>query len=134
MLNDLSQKVKKETHLFLGILRFKKLKNGIYYSKIEPDNNITMLIADHFAKRMADQPWIIHDAKRNIFALYNTKQVVFAMEQEINISSDICDDRKFETLWKNYFHAIAIESRKNLRLQKSFMPRRYWKNMPEKQL
>ncbi len=134
MLNDLSQKVKKETHLFLGILRFKKLKNGIYYSKIEPDNNITILIADHFAKRMADQPWIIHDAKRNIFALYNTKQVVFAMEQEINISSDICDDRKFETLWKNYFHAIAIESRKNLRLQKSFMPRRYWKNMPEKQL
>ncbi|MGI6049905.1 MAG: TIGR03915 family putative DNA repair protein [Acetivibrionales bacterium] len=134
MVNDLSQKVFQEYHLFLGILRFKKLKNGIYYSKIEPDNNIIMLLTVHFAERMADQPWIIHDARRNISALYNTEEVVYTMQKEIRISEDICEDSVFETLWKNYFQSIAIESRKNLRLQRSFMPRRYWKNLPEKQL
>lgn len=133
LVHDLYQKVEKESHLFLGILRFKKLYTGIYYSRIEPDNNITMLITDHFVQRLSDQPWIIHDAKREIYALYDTNQVVFT-KQSINISMDKCDDAGFELLWKKYFQAIAIENRKNLRLQKQFMPRRYWKNITEKQL
>ena len=131
-LNDLSMKVSKEVHLFTGILRFNKLKNGIYYARIEPDNNIVMLIADHFADRLSDQPWIIHDAKRDFSALFDTKQVVYTSEK-ITIPADYKDDREFEMLWKKYFKAIAIESRINPKLQRSFMPVRYWKNLTEKQ-
>lgn len=132
MVHDLAQEVSKEIHLFLGILRFKKLYNGVYYSKIEPDNNIVMLLVEHFVKRLSNQPWIIHDAKRNIYAFYNTDQVVFSNES-IDIPIDNWDDKEFELLWQRYFKAIAIESRINPRLQKQFMPRRYWKNMTEKQ-
>ncbi len=130
--NDMSKKVFSEVHLFLGILRFKRLKNGLYYARMEPDNNITMLISNHFADRLSDQPWIIHDAKRDIFALYDTEQVVFSNEP-IPIHEDQRDDEAFEKLWKRYFKSIAIESRINPRLQKQFMPRRYWKNLIEKQ-
>ncbi len=130
--NDMSRKVFSEVHLFLGILRFKRLKNGLYYARMEPDNNITMLISNHFADRLSDQPWIIHDAKRDIFALYDTEQVVFSNEP-IPIHEDQRDDEAFEKLWKRYFKSIAIESRINPRLQKQFMPRRYWKNLVEKQ-
>lgn len=130
LVNDLAHKVAFESHRFLGILRFKKLKNGLYYSRIEPDNNITMLIAEHFAQRMSDQSWIIHDAKRNVYALYDTNEIVFTNE-EIPITSDGIVDTMFEQLWKNYFKTIAIESRKNPRLQRQYMPRRYWKNLTE---
>lgn len=133
MINDLSMKVSREVHLFTGILRFNRLKNGIYYARIEPDNNIVMLMAGHFAERLSDQPWIIHDAKRNFSALFDTNQVVFTTEN-ITIPENSKDDSEFETLWKKYFRAIAIESRINPRLQKSFMPVRYWRNLTEKQL
>ncbi len=131
MVHDLAYKVFSEAHGFLGILRFKKLNSGLYYSKIEPDNNITMIITEHFAERLADQPWIIHDVKRNIFALYDTNQVVF-IKENILIPIDDGDDSIIEQLWKNYFKTIAIESRKNPKLQKQYLPRRYWKNLTEK--
>lgn len=127
---DMSHRVMGETHRFLGLVRFKKLKNGIYYAKIEPDNNITMLLSNHFADRLNDQPWIIHDAKRNLYALYNTEQVVFSNES-LPINDDELDE-EFERLWRKYFQAITIESRKNPKLQRSFMPKKYWKNLPEK--
>lgn len=133
MVNDLCLKVSKEVHLFLGILRFNKLKNGIYYARIEPDNNIVMLIAGHFADRLSDQPWIIHDIKRNFSALFDTNQVVFSTDN-ISIPADYEGDGEFEALWKRYFKAIAIESRINPKLQRSFMPVRYWRNLTEKQL
>lgn len=128
--HDMSSRVLNEVHLFLGILRFRKLKNGIYYSKIEPDGNIITLLAEHFTERLSDQPWIIHDAKRDICALYNTVEVVFT-DDPINLNEDFQDE--FESMWKRYFKAIAIESRKNPRLQRQYMPRRYWKNLIEKQ-
>jgi probable DNA metabolism protein len=130
--HDLAYKVSGEVHRFLGILRFKKLNSGLYYSKIEPDNNITMLIAEHFKERLSDQPWIIHDAKRNVFALYDTNQVIFTKE-DISVYTDNGADETFEELWKSYFKAIAIENRKNPKLQKQFLPRRYWKNLTEMQ-
>ncbi|NLX63679.1 MAG: DNA metabolism protein [Clostridiaceae bacterium] len=130
LVNDLAGKVSLEAHRFLGILRFKKLANGLYYARIEPDYNITMLIAEHFKNRFSDQPWIIHDAKRNIFALFDTNQVIF-INEDIKINTDHDKDVVFEELWKNYFKAISIEDRKNPGLQKRFLPRQYWRNLTE---
>ena len=132
LVNGLADKVSFEVHRFMGILRFKKLTNGLYYAKIEPDNNITMLIANHFRDRFSDQPWIIHDAKRNIFVLYDTNQVII-IKEDIKIHSNNDEDKIFEELWKNYFKAISIDDRRNPRLQKQYLPRRYWRNLTEMQ-
>jgi probable DNA metabolism protein len=129
-INDMSQKVMKEVHLFVGILRFKKLGNGIFYAKYEPDNDITALISDHFVDRLSDQPWIIHDAKRDVYALYNTCEMI-VYNEHIPIPEN-APDEEFEMLWKRYFKSITIESRKNLKLQRQFMPKRYWNNLIEK--
>jgi probable DNA metabolism protein len=131
--HDLSCKVLTECHLFLGMLRFRKAKSGIFYAGYEPDNNITMLLTDHFAERLSDQPWIIHDQRRDIFALFNTEEVIFSTGLSPSII-EADDEEEFEALWKRYFKSIAIESRRNLKLQRSFMPRRYWKHLIEKQL
>ena len=128
---DLNNRVAAESHLFLGLLRFKKLRSGIFYASYEPDNNITQLITDHFARRLAGQAWIIHDKKRDIFALYNGEEVIFT--SGLSDLEHLACEEEYEELWKRYFATIAIESRKNPKLQRSFMPYRYWKNLVEKQ-
>ncbi|MFP4015741.1 MAG: TIGR03915 family putative DNA repair protein [Halanaerobiales bacterium] len=127
-----SSRVSKEKHLLLGLLRFKEIKNGVYYAPFEPDYNITSLIAPHFSKRLSDQDWIIHDRKRKIAAIYNKEEwVITEMDnpEKIIISED---EEFYQQLWKGFYKNIAIEERKNSTLQRQFMPKRYWKYLIEK--
>ncbi|ETI99568.1 MAG: hypothetical protein Q611_LSC00264G0001, partial [Leuconostoc sp. DORA_2] len=38
---------------------------------------------------------------------------------------------EYSSLWKCYFKSTTIEERKNLRLQRQMMPKRYWKHIFE---
>jgi probable DNA metabolism protein len=128
-----SRKVKSESHRMLGILRFELLENNIYYANIEPDHNIITFISPHFKERFSDQNWVIHDTRRNLAALYNTDRMLISYMDMTNIPNRHADEIKFQALWKNYFNHIAIKSRINLKLQKQFIPKRYWKHLTEKQ-
>lgn len=131
---DIVRRVSFEVHRFTGLLRFSELSGGIYYAKIEPDNNITMLLAPHFKDRFKDQRWIIHDTKRNIAALYNLKDFIIT-DSIIDIPLSLSKKEEFfQSLWKEYFKSISIKERTNPRLQKNHMPIRYWKNLIEKRL
>lgn len=131
---EIARRVSFEVHRFTGLLRFSELNNGIYYAKIEPDNNIIMLLAPHFKDRFKDQRWVIHDTKRNIAALYNLKDFIITdslSDIPLSLSSR---EEFFQSMWKEYFKSISIEERINPRLQKNHMPIRYWKNLMEKSL
>lgn len=131
-LNRISRRVNKEKHLILGLLRFKKLCGDIFYAPFEPDFNILALIAPHFARRLSDQRWIIHDRKRCLATVYNRKEwVLTEMKEPINIQYSE-DESYYQQLWQGFFNSIAIENRKNPRLQRQFMPKRYWKYLVEK--
>jgi probable DNA metabolism protein len=126
------QKVTKEKHLMLGLVRFRKLGDNLYYAPITPDYQILGLLAPHFAKRMADQNWIIHDTGRNMAAVYNQKEWMLT-EMMLEKSVDIIEEERFyQQLWQQYFKSIAIKNRINPKLQKRYMPRRYWQNLVEK--
>lgn len=128
-----ARKVGSECHRLLGLLRFELLENNIYYAKIQPDHNIITYISPHFKERFADQNWIIHDTKRNLASLYNTERMVISYMDLSNIPELHSDEIRFQDLWKNYYKHIAIKERYNPKLQKNFMPKRYWKNLTEKQ-
>lgn len=131
-LHKIVQRVGTERHRMLGLLRFSECRDGIYYSQIEPDHNILQLLAPHFANRMADQNWIIHDMKRGIAAIYNMKNWILT-ELELRSLPDMSSREAFyQSLWKQYFMSISIESRTNLKLQVQHMPRRYWSHLVEK--
>ncbi|MFW6306301.1 MAG: TIGR03915 family putative DNA repair protein [Bacillota bacterium] len=131
-LNKISSKVSKEKHLILGLLRFKKIKGDIYYAPVEPDYNIISLIAPHFAKRMADQNWIIHDCKRLTAAVFNQEEWILT-EMKKHEELDYTEEETFyQKLWQGFYDNIAIENRRNPRLQRQYMPRRYWKYLVEK--
>jgi probable DNA metabolism protein len=131
IVHEQSRRVSRETHRMTGLIRFIRSSSGIYYAKYEPDHNITMFLAPHFADRLADQSWIIHDIRRGIAALYNKKEWILTDSVPAALASwTDCDDA-FEDIWRTYHRQIAITERTNPRLQKNLMPLRYWKHLTE---
>ncbi|MCQ4924329.1 TIGR03915 family putative DNA repair protein [Tissierella carlieri] len=131
-MDNINYKVGMEKHRMLGLIRFKQLENGILYSSVEPDYNIVGLLAPHFASRMRNENWAIHDVKRGIGVLYNKKEWVI---KDIEVTDSLMikeDEEEYQELWKAYFKSIAIQSRINPKLQKRNMPMRYWKHLVEK--
>jgi len=128
---DIVRKVKNEYRRLLGLVRFRLVENGLYYASIDPDHNIISLIAPHFARRMADQNWIIHDTGRKLAVVYDKKSWKHVEIEIINNPENSHQETFYRELWKNYFKNITISERKNPKLQKQFLPKRYWKNLTE---
>lgn len=130
-LDLIERRVSLEAHRFTGFVRFSLINNKFLYSSIEPDNNILELISPHFESRFRNEYWIIHDVKRNIASVYNKNfWEITEMNSEIyNSLKDYNDE--FEDLWQNYFISTSIKERTNLKLQKQFMPKRYWNSLTE---
>lgn len=126
----LNKKVCSERHKFYGLVRFKKTKDFLF-SIIEPTHNIIPIIGNHFAKRFSQENWFIYDLKREILVMYDKKNLkLFSISKDkIKPLLDYKDD--FESLWKTYHKTLSIESRKNKRCQRNFMPKKYWKHLSE---
>lgn len=131
-MNDITGRVTGEVHRLKGFLRFMENEQGVLYAPYSPDNNITDLIAPHFAERFKNQRFVIHDIKRKIAAMYDGEQIIitYADSAEIYLSEY---EKYFEDLWKQYYKSVNIESRPHERQMKGYMPVRYWKFLPEKQ-
>ncbi|MFA9424428.1 MAG: TIGR03915 family putative DNA repair protein, partial [Sedimentibacter sp.] len=129
-INQLYIKVSREEHKFIGILRFAEL-GGILYSKFSPDNDLILLLVEHFADRYKYEKFIIHDERRNKAVFYANG--LWEVKENINFENIEYkqDEIKFQNLWKQYFTHIAIDVRTNTNLQFQFVPARYRKNMIE---
>jgi probable DNA metabolism protein len=138
----LAQKVNRECQRMLMFLRFQRTADGIYVAVFDPMYDVIPLQINHFTARFADQPWIIFDTRRN-YGFYFDKQEVTRITFEEDespfdssgkISVDVLDKDEilFQQLWKKYFDSICIKERKNLKLHKQMLPKRFWKYMPEK--
>lgn len=129
--HDIIMRIMNEIHRFKGFIRFSESKDGFLYAHYEPDNDITELLMPHFCARLKT-PFIIHDTKRNIIGLSDgIKYKVIQNDGRIDIYlSDY--ETEFLKLWKTYYKSVNIESRKNERTMLNFLPKRYWKNLPEK--
>jgi len=126
------KKVSHEKHRMLGFIRFRKIKGNIYYAPIEPDYNIVGLLAPHFVRRFSDQYFVIHDVRRNSAVVYNRREWIiseFTANQVIVLDND---EQNIQNLWKQFFDSITIKDKINPKLQKQFMPKRYWKHLIEK--
>ncbi|MDD3705074.1 MAG: TIGR03915 family putative DNA repair protein [Clostridiaceae bacterium] len=130
-INRLVTKVTREKHLLSGIIRFRLLQNNIYYAPIEPQYNTTCLLGKHFAERMSDQIFVIHDVKRSYGVFYDKNKWFMS---DISIKEDIVfheNELFYQELWKHYFDYTTIKSRINPKLQSNHMPKRYWKYLIE---
>ncbi len=136
----LREKVAKEVCRFKGVIRFREIEPGFFYAPIEPDHQVTPLLAEHFRKRFADQRWFIHDRRRNCGILYDRNEVRFLKGIELKPeledftaepSSFSKEENDWQNLWNVYFKSIEIKERSNPKLQKQHLPARYWKYLVE---
>jgi probable DNA metabolism protein len=154
-----AQKVAYEVHRFHGFLRFRHIRvhspacscanacaracdGELYYAPIEPDHNILALLVPHFTARFANQKWFIHDRRRNLGAYYDGQEC--RMVNDVAINDELAaalqgkrtgiegeEEIRCRELWQEYFTAIALEERRNEKLQRQHMPVRYWKYLTE---
>lgn len=125
--SELIYKIKHEIHRYTGFIRFQKTVEGIYYANFLPDNNICDLLLPHFIKRYNSMPMILHDLKYDVLSAYNGKESKIVNKKLPPLK---VDDSVIE-LFKKYYKSVNIESRRNLKLQRNYMPKRYAKFMPE---
>lgn len=130
-IDKLYKRVSNERHRLLGLARFKELENGIFYAQLEPDYNIVSLLAPHFASRLKNEKWIIHDIKRAIAVFYNKEEWVIRNIKEPGYFVISESEEDYQDMWREYYKHIAIGNRKNTRQKKAYMPTRYWKNLVE---
>lgn len=138
----MARQVKREAHLFLGLVRFEKSSDDIFFAPVEPDHDILDMIAGHFKSRFKTQKWVIYDTGRNYGIFYDLdiiNRVTFEnLQMEENTgklkgSAATDKDDYFRRLWKKYYQSVNIQARENHKQLLRMMPRKYWKYLPEKQ-
>ena len=136
LFNELLKNYHRECHAYKGLLRFKEI-NDFLYAELEPRNDILENITIHFKKRMPNEKFIILDKNRKKASLYYGEKLIYKEVNDIiNFNTLMINeesrDEFFEKCWKTFYDTVAIDERKNQKLMKNNMPKRYWKYLTER--
>ena len=129
-MNKLVKQVLNECHRYLGLLRFKEMKDGTMFSTIEPKNNVLPILISHFKNRMKREKFAIFDKRRKMISYYdgNKVEIFFVESLEIEWSDE---EVEYSELWKTFHKSSSIQERENKKLQQSNIPKYYWKHLIE---
>ena len=123
--------VARESHLLNGFCRFVETTQGVLYSPITPRNDVLPIIVNHFSQRLMGLPWIIHDKHRNRAAVYDGNNYT-TCSVPANATIEYANtELETQELWVKFFNALAIDARKNPKLQRQMLPLYFRKNMTE---
>ncbi|MEG2700661.1 MAG: TIGR03915 family putative DNA repair protein [Hungatella sp.] len=131
----MGRSVGNEAHLLTGFVRFAEMEEGFLLGKIEPKNDVLMLLAPHFADRLSGENWVLYDVGREKAAVHpaDGSWVVARMDsaewrERLKRGND---EALYENLWKAFHRTIAIRERSNPVCQRTHLPLRYRSNMTE---
>ena len=131
----LNHKTSWELERFLGILRFSVVYNEnnheVLYAPFAPNADLIQLMMPHFLNRYRREAFVIHDLKREKAAFSSGGCWVMRPLPKSFAPSVTKDEEAYRNLWKDYFSAASIKERTNHKLQKQFIPRRYWQHLTE---
>lgn len=127
-------KVWHEMHRFFGFVRFREVGGGILFSKIAPENDILTMLAPHFENRFPNEAWMLFDESRGK-VLVHRKGEKCVLHTGVFLSGqyrEALEEREmYEDLWRTFCAGITIEERKNEKLQKHLVPKKFRENMTE---
>lgn len=126
---ELSRTVSNEAHFYIELVRFRELANGVLFSEIEPKSQVLTCIADHFADRFPLENWMIYDRTHQLYLVHEVHKQWFLL-QGVELNEELTHqlseaEAGYADLWKSFCKTIAIEERKNLKLQRNHLPLRY---------
>jgi len=137
-------------HAYLGLLRFRQVSPELYLADFSPDFHLMPLVLPHFCERLPDQPFVIRDLKRDLTALHvpgRTVRIFVMAPPGIHDEPPAFADRAlpapttsdpsasgdpFDALWRRYLERLTIPERRNIKLQRANMPKKYWKYLTER--
>jgi probable DNA metabolism protein len=126
---EASYRVGHEIDRLRGFLRFMPDEGGLYTARCSPDHFVLPALGEHFHRRFGNRPWLIIDEKRGLgLSCFPGESPRL---QNISPRGFLPGSDEWEGLWRHYHKTINNESRNNPALQRRFMPRRYWKYLPE---
>lgn len=124
-------KVRREAHRLLGLVRFGRTAEGLYYAPLEPDHFVLPLLGAHFAARLGNERWLIHDRRRGCGLLGDGRHWTLATLEQHAEPQHTADEEYWQGLWKTFFRHIAVAERSNPQQQRQCMPMKYWKYLVE---
>ena len=119
-----------EAHLLTGFVRFTDY-GGSLVSTITPKNFILPFIAEHFCARFSQERFVIYDKNHKAALIHQDRRREIISLDEMPFPEADETEERYRTLWKKFYHTIAIEARTNPRCRMTHMPKRYWENMTE---
>lgn len=128
---EMERSVRNEKHQWQQFLRFEQVEGGVYVARCDPKANVVTLLMDWFAARFNTQSFVIYDELRRIAGVSRGGSWVMIEADGFDIPAVTGEERIVAQAWKRFYDAVAIETRTNHDLRKSFMPERFWKNMTE---
>jgi len=130
-IQNLLKELFRHNHKMTGFVRFVELEDTTLYAKVDSKFNVVYFLGKHFLKRFNNQTYIIHDIQRKIAFIKNDDFIGVQEVATFEEPKTSADEQKFSKLWRTFFESVAIESRKNLKLQKQLVPLLYRTYMTE---
>ncbi len=132
---QLSRSTGNEAHHLLGFLRFQELENGLLFAQIHPQNDVLPFLGEHFSDRLPEENFMIYDKTHNLAALHPKGKGFFITDTE-GLHQEMLtrfspEEMEFCRLWCTFFDSIAIEARKNPKLQNQNLARRFQRDVVE---
>lgn len=130
-IHNLQKELWRHYHKYSGFLRFEELEEGTLYAKIDSKFSLVYLLGGHFLKRLNNQNFIIHDPKRALAFVKYGEDVQVRSVSDFELPTLSAEEERFKKLWQTFFQSVAIETRKNDKLQKQLVPLVYRTYMSE---
>jgi hypothetical protein len=129
-----------EVDRLMGFLRFKPGLRGRYEARCAPDHFVLPALEPHFTRRFGGAPWAVIDEKRGLALIAEGEPRIVFTGVDAPPGEGAGGEPRFraaegrdpwEKLWRSYHRAVNIENRKNLSLQRQFVPLRYREYLTE---
>lgn len=123
-----------ELHHYREFLRFAELENGVLYAKIGAKNHILPFLMPHFSDRLPADDFVIYDELNETLGLHpKFKQWYLASDADFDEDTLVFskEESEYNRLFKQFCKSIAVESRKNPKLQMNMLPLRFRPYMVE---
>ncbi len=128
---DARKRMFRYLHKMEGFLRFEELEDGTMYAAAELEFDVLYFLGKHFARRLGNEKFIIHDRRRKRAFVYGSGEFQIYDVAAFKLPERSREEKKFARLWRVFFDSVSIESRRNDKVQRNMVPLLYRKYMTE---
>lgn len=121
-----NQAIGRDIHKMHAFVRFKKASDNLYVAWYEPDHFIFKRAARYFTQRFGCMQWFIFGPNEQLAWDGGRLSYQSHKMKKPTLPKDASED-----LWLTYYAHIFNPQRVKIKMMKSEMPVRFWKNLPE---